>query len=111
MYSMHVVLARKTGDRDCLESSTPALGLWIVYGGLRARCSRQLLVVILSMTITVVRVREEHLLCDDIDTKRNCSNAEAGEGALESVESSEGASVPPCLAVQLSVSVDVLQLQ
>lgn len=80
-----------------------------MYGGLRVRRSRQLSVVIFSVSVTMVRVLEEHLLCDEIDSKCTCSNAEAGEGALESVPPREGSSVSPCLAVQLLIAM-VLQM-
>lgn len=56
-------------------------------------------VMFLAVAIAVMRLLEEELFGDEVDSKSSCSNAKAREGALESIPPCERACVSPCLTV------------
>lgn len=54
----------------------------------------------LSLLVTVVLVLEEEVLVGAVGSEGDGGPAQAGEGALKTVPSSEGAGVAPGLAVE-----------
>lgn len=58
------------------------------------------LLLTIDMPVRVIIV-EEHRLVDQISSKGDCRNAQAGKGAFESVESGERTGISPALAIRI----------